>query len=80
MTRQPFYVRVRQFQRSIIRGALRRHHGNQVLAAAELCIHRNTLGRYCNTLGIDPSAFYRKQDHARYLARHGWRSHGRSAA
>ena len=71
---QPFYVRVRDFQRSIIRGVLRKHHGNQVAAAAELGLHRNTLARYCNQLGIDPSAFYRKQDHERYLMQHAWRA------
>lgn len=71
---QTFYVRVRDFQRSIIRGALRKHHGNQVKAARTIGLHRNTLARYCDLLGIDPYAFYRKSDHERYLAQHGWRA------
>jgi hypothetical protein len=71
---QPFYVRVREYQRSIIRGALRRHHGNQVKAAADLGLHRNTLARYLNLLGIDPSAFYRKSDHERHQAQQAWRA------
>jgi hypothetical protein len=71
---ESFYARVEDFQRRIIRGALRRHRGNQIAAAAELGIHRNTLARYLNLLGIDPSAFYRKREHEKYLAQHGWRA------
>jgi two-component system, NtrC family, nitrogen regulation response regulator GlnG len=71
---QPFYARVRDFQRSVIRGALRKSHGNQVKAAALLGVNRNTLARYCDQLGIDPSAFYTKRDHERYQAQHGWRA------
>jgi hypothetical protein len=70
----PFYARVRDFQRSIIRAALRKHHGNQLAAAAELGLHRNTLARYCNFLGIDPSAFYLKRDRDKYEAQHCWRA------
>lgn len=66
--------RVEDFQRGIIRGALRRQHGNQIAAAAELGFHRNTLARYLNLLGIDPSAYYRKRDHEIYRAQHGWRA------
>lgn len=71
---QPFYARVRDFQRSIIRAALRKHHGNQVAAAAALSLHRNTLARYCDVLGIDPSAFYTQSDRERYQAQHDWRA------
>jgi hypothetical protein len=70
----PFYARVRDFQRSIIRAALRKHRGNQVAAATALGLHRNTLARHCNCLGIDPSAFYLKRDREQYEAQHGWRA------
>lgn len=52
-----FHQRVSEFQRKMIRGALRRNHGNQVHAARELGLHRNTLARHCELLGIDVSAF-----------------------
>jgi DNA-binding NtrC family response regulator len=80
MSEQPFYVRVHDFQRSIIRAALRKHHGNQVAAAAALGLHRNTLARYLNCLGIDPSAFYSKRDRDKYQAQHGWRERRKAAA
>jgi DNA-binding NtrC family response regulator len=56
-----FFVRVAEFQRRIIRAALRRSKGNQRVAAEELGIHRNTLAAYCDKLGVDSSVFYRRR-------------------
>jgi len=53
----PFYQKLADFQRKLIRGALRRNKGNLMHAARELGMHRNTLGNLCNRLGIDPTAF-----------------------
>jgi DNA-binding NtrC family response regulator len=53
-----FFPQLAEFKRQLIRRELRRFKGNQQATADALRIHRNTLGRNCDELGIDPSAFY----------------------
>ena len=43
---------VRQFKRAFLREILTRHHGNQCKAAGELGMHRNTLARTMDELGL----------------------------
>jgi DNA-binding NtrC family response regulator len=47
-----------QLKRAFIEECLRDCRGNQVHAATKLGVHRNTLCRDLNELGIDPSRFY----------------------
>jgi len=51
---------VRHLRRAFIEQVLRECRGNQCHAARQLGVHRNTLGRYLSTFGIDPSRFYDK--------------------
>jgi Fis family transcriptional regulator len=44
---------VGEFQKKFIKGVLDRNHGNQSKAAKELGIHRNTLGRKVEELGLN---------------------------
>jgi DNA-binding NtrC family response regulator len=42
-----------EFQKTFIKGVLDRNHGNQSKAAKVLGIHRNTLGRKVEDLGLN---------------------------
>ena len=44
---------VGEFQKKFIKGVLDRNHGNQSKAAKVLGIHRNTLGRKVEELGLN---------------------------
>lgn len=48
---------VKSFKQSYISAALERCKGNQCKAAALMKVHRNTIGRLCDGLGIDPTTF-----------------------
>ncbi len=45
------------FKKSYIRAALERARGNQCKTATLMKVHRNTVGRLCDELGIDPTTF-----------------------
>jgi DNA-binding NtrC family response regulator len=47
---------VGEFQRKFIEGVLERNHGNQSKTAKVLGIHRNTLGRKVEELGLNDRA------------------------
>lgn len=46
---------VREFKKRFILEVLANHRGNQCKAAKELGVHRNTLSRTLEELGIDPA-------------------------
>ncbi len=46
---------VREFKKRFILEVLASHRGNQCKAAKELGVHRNTLSRTLEELGIDPT-------------------------
>jgi Fis family transcriptional regulator, factor for inversion stimulation protein len=47
---------VREFKKVFITVVLRENNGNQIKAARELGMHRNTLGRTVSALGLDVRA------------------------
>ena len=47
---------VREFRKTFIAAVLRENNGNQIKAARELGMHRNTLSRTASALGLDVSA------------------------
>jgi DNA-binding NtrC family response regulator len=49
----PYAEAVREFKKRYILEVLARHRGNQCKAAEELNMHRNTLSRTLNELGLD---------------------------
>jgi Fis family transcriptional regulator, factor for inversion stimulation protein len=49
----PYADAVREFERTFIVSVLRQHKGNQIKAAKELGIHRNTLRRQIRMLAVD---------------------------
>jgi Fis family transcriptional regulator, factor for inversion stimulation protein len=53
----PYSQAVHDFRKQFIWTLLARHHGNQCKAAKELGVHRNTIKRMLNELGIDPNEF-----------------------
>ena len=53
----PYLEAVQAFRKQFIWTLLVRHHGNQCKAAKDLGVHRNTIKRMMNELGIDPNEF-----------------------
>ncbi len=51
----PYTEAVREFKKRFILEILSSHRGNQCKAAKELGMHRNTLSRTIEELGIDPA-------------------------
>jgi Fis family transcriptional regulator len=47
---------VREFRKAFIAAVLREHSGNQIKAARELGMHRNTLSRTASALELDVAA------------------------
>lgn len=62
------------YKRELIVCALVRRKGNQCAAADELGIHRNTLSRDCDVLGIDPSAYVQPGNKREYINHPGIRA------
>lgn len=62
------------FKRQYIIAALAKCKGNQCAAADELGIHRNTLSRDCDVLGIDPSAYVQPGNKREYINHPGIRA------
>jgi len=53
----PYSQAVHDFRKQFIWTLLARHHGNQCKAAKAIGVHRNTIKRMLNELGIDPNEF-----------------------
>ena len=53
----PYSQAVHAFRKQFIWTMLVHHHGNQCKAAKELGVHRNTIKRMLDELGIDPNEF-----------------------
>ena len=48
------------FREAYIRAALQIANGNQCKAASMLKVHRNTVNRACDSMGIDPKRYSQK--------------------
>jgi DNA-binding NtrC family response regulator len=64
-----FFHLVADYERKLITERLTYRKGNQRAVADDLGMHRNVLRDYCDKLGIDPSAFYEKQEEKRIVRR-----------
>ena len=53
----PYHDAVREFTKAFISTVLRENKGNQIKAARELGVHRNTLSRTTSALGLDVRSF-----------------------
>jgi Fis family transcriptional regulator, factor for inversion stimulation protein len=72
----PYSQALHDFRKQFIWTLLARHHGNQCKAAKELGVHRNTIKRMLNELGIDPKEFRALNgERPRFPVAGGQRSH-----